>query len=124
MAPVMDNEAVARLREITGVAADEYDFNGATYWTDEQLFAILVRTGTEITPATDPETFTYDYDAAAAEVLEAWSAQLARAYDVTMDGQSLKRSQMAATVAARAASYRGMAGGGDSIQSVEVSAET
>lgn len=36
----------------------------------------------------------YDVNAAAADLLEFWAAQLAGAYDVTVDGQSLRRSQL------------------------------
>lgn len=48
----------------------------------------------------------YDLNAAAAEVCDAWATALSSAYDVSMDGQSLKRSQMAASIAARADRFR------------------
>jgi hypothetical protein len=37
---------------------------------------------------------TYDLNCAAADLLEFWAASLACAYDVTVDGQSLRRSQL------------------------------
>jgi hypothetical protein len=51
----------------------------------------------------------YDLNAAAAEICDAWAAALSSAYDVSMDGQSLKRSQAADAIAQRAATFRAKA---------------
>lgn len=51
----------------------------------------------------------YDLNAAAAEVCEAWAGVLASAYDVRLDGQEMKRSQGAAAIAKRAATFRSKA---------------
>jgi hypothetical protein len=110
--------AVETLREMTGVGETEYSIDDVTYWTDDQLSAVLLRH----TTVADDETV-IDFDGAAADVLEAWSARLALAYDVTMDGQSLKRSQLSAAVAARAERYRNATGGGDAVQTVETTAD-
>lgn len=104
---------IAQLRRITGAGETEYIVDGITFWTDTQLEEILDRHTTGVAP-----DLTVDFDAAAAEVLEAWAARLALTYDVTMDGQSLKRSQMAAQVKARSAEARSRASGGD-IRSVQ-----
>lgn len=48
----------------------------------------------------------YDVYAAAADLLEFWAASLAGAYDVTVDGQTLRRSQFAAAKLTMAARYR------------------
>jgi hypothetical protein len=49
---------------------------------------------------------TYDVYAAAADALEAWAAREKLAYDVTVDGQSLRRSQVGDRLIALAQSYR------------------
>jgi hypothetical protein len=49
---------------------------------------------------------TYDVYAAAADALEAWAAREKLAYDVTLDGQSLRRSQVGERLLALAQSYR------------------
>ena len=63
----------------------------------------------------------YDMHAAAAAVLNAWAAAVAPAYDVEMDGQALKRSQMAAGLRKQAEQHaeQGEAGG---IQSIPTTA--
>lgn len=48
----------------------------------------------------------YDPYAAAADILEFWAAMLASSYDVTADGQTLRRSQMMAAKLTLAAQYR------------------
>ena len=92
---------ILQLRDLTGVESAEYELDGVAYWTDAQLAEVLLLT------AKDDDL---DRNAAAAYVLEAWAAQLARAYDVSMDGQSLARSQMMAAVQARADELRLRAG--------------
>jgi hypothetical protein len=49
---------------------------------------------------------TYDVYAAAADALEAWAAREKLAYDITLDGQSLRRSQVGERLLALAQSYR------------------
>lgn len=49
---------------------------------------------------------TYDVAAAGADALDAWAAAAARCYDMTVDGQSLRRSQMAASLRDAAARLR------------------
>jgi hypothetical protein len=48
----------------------------------------------------------YDVNCAAADLLEFWAATLAGAYDVTVDGQSLRRSQLMTAKLALAEYYR------------------
>lgn len=48
----------------------------------------------------------YDLNAAACELLEFWAATLAGAYDITVDGQSLRRSQLMTAKIALAEMYR------------------
>lgn len=48
----------------------------------------------------------YDLYRASADLLEFWSASFAGAYDITVDGQSLKRSQLMQSKLTLAASYR------------------
>lgn len=48
----------------------------------------------------------FDLNAASADLLEFWAASLAGAYDITVDGQSLKRSQLPAAKLTLAAQYR------------------
>ena len=48
----------------------------------------------------------YDLYAASAELLEFWAAQLAGAYDITVDGQTLRRSQLMAAKLTLATLYR------------------
>ncbi len=48
----------------------------------------------------------FDTFAASADLLEFWSASLAGAYDITMDGQSMRRSQHMQAKLTLAASYR------------------
>lgn len=48
----------------------------------------------------------YDLNAAAANLLEFWAATLAGAYDITVDGQSLRRSQLMTAKIALAEIYR------------------
>lgn len=48
----------------------------------------------------------YDIYASAADLLEIWAAQLAGAYDITVDGQSLRRSQLMTAKQALAEQYR------------------
>jgi hypothetical protein len=48
----------------------------------------------------------YDPYAAAADLLEFWAAQLAGSYDITVDGQTLRRSQLMAAKLAMATAYR------------------
>lgn len=109
--------SVARLREITGVGSAEYEVDGTAYWTDDQLEEVLAR-HTFTVDAVD----VIDYDSAAADVLEAWAARAALNFDVTMDGQSLKRSQISDKLAARAAQFRSEAAGRDEITTVELQA--
>lgn len=52
---------------------------------------------------------TYDLNCAAADLLEFWAASLASAYDVTVDGQSLRRSQLMTAKLDLAAHYRTLA---------------
>jgi hypothetical protein len=49
---------------------------------------------------------TYDVYAAAADALEAWAARERLAYDITVDGQSLRRSQLPDRLMFLAQSYR------------------
>ncbi len=49
----------------------------------------------------------YDPYGAAADLLELWAATLAGAYDVTVDGQTLRRSQLMAAKLTLAKMYRG-----------------
>jgi len=51
----------------------------------------------------------YDLYAAAADLLEEWAARLARDYDFGTDGDSFKRSQMAASLREQAERYRARA---------------
>jgi hypothetical protein len=51
----------------------------------------------------------YDVNRAAADLLEFWAASLSCAYDVTVDGQSLKRSQLMTAKLSMAAYYRRLA---------------
>jgi hypothetical protein len=53
--------------------------------------------------------YTYDLYAAAADVLEVWAAREKWAYDVTVDGQTLRRSQVGDRLMALAQSYRRLA---------------
>lgn len=48
----------------------------------------------------------YDLYRASADLLEFWSASLAGSYDITMDGQSMRRSQLMQAKLTLAASYR------------------
>lgn len=48
----------------------------------------------------------YDLYGAAADVLEAWAAKLARQFDFSTDGQSFRRSQQAAALREQADAYR------------------
>lgn len=48
----------------------------------------------------------YDIYAAAADLLERWSAVWVRSYDVSVDGQQMRRGQVAAAMLAQALSYR------------------
>lgn len=48
----------------------------------------------------------YDLNLAAAELLDFWAATLAGAYDVTVDGQTLRRSQLMAAKMTLANQYR------------------
>lgn len=48
----------------------------------------------------------YDIYGSAADLLEKWAAFSMRAYDVTMDGTTLRRSQMAQAMLAQAKQYR------------------
>jgi len=50
--------------------------------------------------------FTFDVYAASADLLEIWGASLACAYDITVDGQSLRRSQLMTAKLALAEKYR------------------
>lgn len=94
----IDDEAVAKVRRMTGVGSAEYTLDGDTFWTDDQIQALLdLYTVEEAT----------DYDSVAADILEGWSAYLsARTYDVSMDGQSLSRSQIIDRLNERAHYYR------------------
>lgn len=49
---------------------------------------------------------TYDVYAAAADVLEAWAARERLAYDIHLDGQTLRRAQVGERLLALAQSYR------------------
>jgi hypothetical protein len=63
----------------------------------------------EVDPRTDPlfvDGRSYDLAGAAADALEEWAARLARAYDVSSDGQSLARSQQARALLAAAQQFR------------------
>lgn len=51
----------------------------------------------------------YDPNCAAADLLEFWAATLAGAYDVTVDGQTLRRSQLMAAKLTMAGYYRKLA---------------
>jgi len=51
----------------------------------------------------------YDVYAAAADLLEIWAATYTASYDVSVDGQSLRRSQLMPNKLALAAKYRQMA---------------
>lgn len=51
----------------------------------------------------------YDLNRAAADMLEFWAATLSGAYDVTVDGQTLRRSQLMAAKLTMAAYYRKLA---------------
>lgn len=51
----------------------------------------------------------YDVYGAAADILKTWATYLARAYDFTTDGQTFRRSQMAAGLIAQAETYQGLA---------------
>ena len=62
---------------------------------DEETFGPVYATGR-----------TYDVYAAAADALEAWAAREKLAYDVTLDGQTLRRSQVGDRLLALAQSYR------------------
>lgn len=103
--PIENQEAVDKVRRMTGVGATAYELDGTAYWTDEQIDALV----TEHSSGTDPVVV--DYEAVAADILEAWSAVLSLAYDMTVDGQTLNRSQMAKAIGERAAKYRDLAGG-------------
>lgn len=48
----------------------------------------------------------FDHNAAAADLLEEWAASLAGAYDVTVDGQTLRRSQLMQAKLTLAQMYR------------------
>lgn len=50
--------------------------------------------------------FIFDVYGAAADLLEIWGASLAGAYDITVDGQSLRRSQLMTAKFALAEKYR------------------
>lgn len=108
---------IDRLRELTGVSATEYEFNSTTYWTDVQIGVVLDRNTPEVTDA-EPDPVP-DMAASAADVLEAWAAQLTRSYDITIDGQSLSRSQVLKNVKMLAEEYRsdsGTTGGPGTVQ--------
>lgn len=66
--------------------------------------------GTGTVPGQLPPLFAtgsiYDCFRAAAELLDIWAASLAGAYDVTVDGQSLRRSQLMTAKLALAEMYR------------------
>ncbi len=51
----------------------------------------------------------YDLNCAAADLLEFWAATLAGSYDVTVDGQTLRRSQLMAAKLTMAQHYRRLA---------------
>jgi hypothetical protein len=51
----------------------------------------------------------YDLNAAAADLLEFWAASLAGAYDITVDGQNLRRSQLMQAKFMMADRYRRLA---------------
>lgn len=51
----------------------------------------------------------YDVNCAAADLLEFWAATLAGSYDVTVDGQTLRRSQLMAAKLTMAQYYRKLA---------------
>lgn len=51
----------------------------------------------------------YDPNCAAADLLDFWAASLAGAYDVTVDGQTMRRSQMMAAKLTLAQAYRRLA---------------
>ena len=114
---------VKKVRRMTGVGAAEYVLDATTYWTDAQIDELLVEY--QVVDPEDPEETIPDVLTVAAEVLEGWAAYLVRAYDVTMDGQSLRRSQMADKLQARAEALRDQAGGpgaADGVYSVELEA--
>jgi len=63
----------------------------------------------EVDPRTAPlyvNGRSYDLAGAAADALEEWAARLARAYDVSSDGQSLARSQQARALLTAAQQFR------------------
>lgn len=95
------SDFVALVREQTGVGSAEYEIDGTAYWTDEQLAAL--------------HTAGLSIDAACARVLDSWAAVLSSAYDITVDGQSLKRSQLAQAKRLLADEHRARAAGVTSI---------
>lgn len=60
----------------------------------------------DILDAHEYDEGTYDLYAAAADLLEMWAAREKLSFDVTADGQTMHRSQKAATLLALAATYR------------------
>lgn len=168
---------VDELRQLCGVASDQYTLDGDVYWTDDQLTERLLRRrrwlvaldlstvetddedpddvlraqvvgllgvidpadegtiadadGIEVTdwtvtegglvvfgPAAEGEMplfwtgYAYDIHGAAADVLEACAAAMSTAYDVSMDGQSLSRSQIAENYRKQAERQRALGTGG------------
>lgn len=63
-----------------------------------------------VAPSQYPPVFatgkTFDVFAASADLLEFWAANLASAYDITVDGQTLRRSQLMQAKMMLAQSYR------------------
>ena len=96
-----DEEIEAEGISIDGVVSFAEDQNGPLYYTG----------------------LVYDLHGAAAYVLYAQAGYLSKAYDVEMDGQSLKRSQMRDSVMARAEEEANQALGQGSLASIQTTSE-
>lgn len=135
---VLDRHVSTRLIQIPAKLARSLDESGQSVWVhgevprfagtlDTENIAIVDRHGAALDGATvhpdgriDFDTdqrntgplvsgLAYDLNAAAAEVLDHWSGALADGYDISIDGQSLKRSQRRQAIASRADTFRAKA---------------
>lgn len=91
---------IARVRSLANVTAVEYDTAAVTAVIE--LYPIVDSSG--YFPDEDDYTETYDLYRAAADIVEQEAAKVAKQYDVTADGATLSRSQIAEglfTLAAR-----------------------
>lgn len=96
IAGTLDAEAAVVL-DSTGVVLDNIEIHsdGHLDFGADQTGRSLLLTG-----------LAYDLNAAAASVLTDWAAAVKGGYDITVDGQSMKRSQRHAQLLAQAEAYR------------------